>query len=265
MPQVGTPISTSTTAGTLGGIRYNVVTDSGRHDLVADYTNADYADNGCDRFINEAQRALDRLFPYKGERAWLYKALSADESHITFNRARYISEVWIANSTGRTKLQRKPLSWLRENYSSVPVTDLDSGTPLYWCPLVPGLAPQQYSETETTLGDSGLVDLQYLNYGNYYITDGVLIFPPTDTASTVEVLARWFSKSLTNDSDVSFWTVNEPGLLEDYTRLLFEEKIHRNSEGAQDVLIPIMRRLQQIYHDMVSEEVSYDAYHMRMI
>lgn len=263
---VGTPSASSTEAGTLGGIRYNVVTDSGRHDLVLDYGAGDYSDNGCNRYINEAQRYLDRMLSYKGDKAWLYKPLTANSSHITFNRARYISEVWISSTTGdRALLTMKSLPWLRQEYGDVPVTDLDSATPMYWAPLIPGLAPEQYAETSSTLTTAGLVDLQYLSYGNYYITDGIIIMPPTDIALTVEVLARFYSKTLVNDADVSFWTVNDPGILEDYTRLLFEQKLHRNSEGARDFLLPIEEKVRQIYYDMISEETSQPSRLMRMI
>lgn len=253
---VGTPISNSVVQGTLGGVRYNVVTDSGKHDLCIDYAAGNYQDNGCNRYINAAQHELDRLLGYKGDQAWLYKPLAIGQSLVTFNRARYISEVWIANTADakRTRLSFLSLAELREAYNGVPLTEVDNGTPAYFAKLVPMLAPEQYAQTAETLTAAGLTDIDFLKYGNSYLLDGLTIMPPPSTAYTLEILGHWFAKELVNDSDVSVWTVNEQSLLEDATRMVIETKLHRNSEGVADWERSIGPRMRKLYNDLIAEQ-----------
>ena len=133
---------------TLLGIRTLLVQQTGKYHLVDDYENADYSDNGADFYINSGQRRIDDLFAFKKDSAWFYNFLSAGETLVRLASARYVDEVWIVNRESprtRTKLTHKDEAWMRENYSTLPDSENDQSTPLYWAPVVVGLPPNLYA------------------------------------------------------------------------------------------------------------------------
>lgn len=242
---------------TLLQVRQMLVKRSGRYDLVVDGEAGDWTDNGANDFINAGQKWLDRHLEYKKDASWLTKTMASGESLVTFDRARYIEQVWIATTTdGRKMLERKPYRWLRENYNDVPLSSVETGEPLYWCPAVVGLAPEQYDDDATDLTTAGVVDRDFYQYGNHYLTDGIIIMPPADGTYTVQVLARWLSKELSVDADVSFWSVSDPHLLVRAARREIEIDLHRNSQGVQDLEAGLIKDLEDIRLDLIAEEIS---------
>ena len=134
-------------ATTLLDIRKRLCRVSGRFDLVTDYEGADYSDNGGNEIINAAQRWLDRELGYSKETAWLYKKIVSGQSLITMTQARYIREVWIADTTdGRSLLERKTERELREEYSDVPLSSIDTEMPEFWTPITSTFAPDNPSK-----------------------------------------------------------------------------------------------------------------------
>lgn len=242
---------------TLSDIRTLLVNRSGRYDLVTDASGGDYSDNGANAFINAGQRYLDRLLGYTKQDAWLYKSLTAGESFLTFQYARYIKQVWVANtSDGRSKLERVSNDWLRQNYTDVPLSSLTSDTPKYWAPAPIGLSAEQEDQTSSDFSTAGYTDYDFIYFGNHFPLRGIVIMPPADTTYTVEVLAAFYSLDLSADADVSFWSVNHPELLVRAARLMIETDLHRNRQGQDDFEQPLVRDCMKIYHDMIAEEMA---------
>lgn len=243
-----------------------VLKATGDYSQVTDAEGGDYTDNGIDWHINNAQKFLDREFKYKKDKAWVYKKVTQGESLVTLARARNIIEVWVAQAGGtRTRLATRTAGELRADYSSVPLSAITQARPtVYACPIT-GLAPAQYAETESSLSTAGMTDLDYLIFGNYYASDAIVIMPPADGTYTVEILANCFSKTLTADADVSFWSINEPSLLVDATCLHMENQLHRNAQGYSDKLGPLDKALTQLFHDLVEEEASGVPTRFRML
>lgn len=246
-------------------IAQQALREIGDYSLVVDATAGDYTDAGINWYINGAQRFLDGEFEYKGEEAWIYKKLTIGQSLVTLNRARSIMEVWAVGADGkRIQLELRSLQSMREQYKDVPLSNVTKGVPAYYTPLVPGLGPEQYTATANSLATAGIVDTDFLSYGNYYATDSIGVFPPVDGTYTIEILANCRSKELSADADVSFWSVNEPHCLVAATRLVFEGGM-RNTAGYNDILAPLLRALRNLNRDLVREEAAGKASSHRML
>ena len=237
-------------------VRKRVARESGHHELVANYAGGDYADNGMDDYIRAAARFLDDKFQYDKSEAWFYKKLTSGQSEVTFRNNRIIKEVWVNSSGGnRTKLQRLTLNEMREEYVKDTLAGEATGVPKYWVPAILGLAPEQLDEDEASFLAEGLTDYDLIMFGDHYPHKGIYVMPPTDDTITVEVLAEWYSLELCDDEDVSFWS-QHPEILAMATRREIEIHLHRNTTGAQDFERPIMDRLNDLYKNLIAEEVS---------
>lgn len=248
------------------GIITNVIEDTGRLDLVASAHHGDYTDNGIVRHVNAGQRWLDTHFEYKGDSAFIYKVLAAGQTIVTFNKARYIEEVFLMSNGGRRRALRfkNARELLTSVYPEVDQSEIDRGEPMYWTLRPVGLAPEQYDLDADDLLAAGAVDYQWLQYGNYYLLDSIIVAPPPDQAYTLAIRGRYYSKELLLPADVSFWSVNRPELLEDSTKASIMRRLSRNATGYKDVTDPILADLRQLAYDMYSEEVAGPAKLWRM-
>jgi len=264
-----TAVTISTTSGgskNLLGIRQAVVTHTGHYELVNDWAAGDYSDNGCDDFIRAACNWLDELFPHRNTKGWIYKVLSAGECIVSFDVSRYISQVWIADESGakRTLLEPVTETWLRSTYSAVPITSTDTGTPLYWAPLVGTLAAPQRTTSEATLESAGAVDMDMMVFSDPLITQALCVMPPTDVDRTLAILGSWRSVELVNNDDVNFWTLNNPRILQRATRREIELDLHRNREEAAFLAQDIMIDLKRLEQAATTEEAAGPAKRYRM-
>ena len=253
---LNTPASPSYTAYTLGAVRKMLVDRTGRFDLVADAEEGDYTDNGANELINAGQRWLDRMLRYPKDLKWFYYQLSSGACEVEFKRPRVVREVWIADTTnGRQRLEQKPLSWLRENYYTVPLASQDTGTPMYWSRSVLGLAPELADYDADDVEDAEWTDTDYLKLGDHIPYGGIILMPPADGAYTVEVLGSWYSYELSDDDDVSVWTYH-PEILVRAARWQIETDMHRNDQGADAFMKAIMIDLDQLRNDLIADEVA---------
>jgi hypothetical protein len=224
-------------------LRQKFVELSGHYDLVVNTT--DWADNGADFYINAAQEWLDRNSNFWKKTSRLYDELSVGTWYKTFQRCRIIEDVYINNSEGRSKLEKKDFHYIHENYSSL-ISDTDQGTPLYYCPA--NLRTQDATDVDN-LGA----------FFNYTMADdetyrGVLIFPPPDEAIVIEVFGQFYSADLSDDADESFWSINHPSLLILASLYQLEILAHRNTQGANDYLIQLQREIMSLDKDIAEEE-----------
>lgn len=244
---------------TLLQIRQKFVELSGRYDLVSSATTFT-PDNGANFFIQAGQRLLDNL--HEKQLAWYKKNLTVGQGVVDVKFCKAIKEVWIANSEGRTKLDKVDLGWLRENYGK-PLASLDQGDPLYYAVGVNKLSPDQITLTagagvsvytgQFTYGFEDIIFADELSEG--YQHTSVLIAPPTDEVKTVEILGQFFSVTLSSDSQVNFWTEQYPELL--LKAALYQlETFYRNTEGARDWFNAMDLDLTGLDKNLVDEEVT---------
>jgi hypothetical protein len=106
----------------------------------------------------------------------------------------------------------------------------------------------------------GVVDYDHIVFGTNAIPlKGIMLAPTPSVGMTLQILAAWHTAKLVNDTDVSYWTLEEPALLIRACKMHMETDLHRNSEGRRDYEAPLLMELRQIYHDFVQEEMSGPA------
>jgi len=224
-------------------VRKRFLTISKRTDLVDPAT---YADSGADAFLNEAQRKLDRMVSTRERLARHSKTFPANSAWMTLEGCFAIHEVWIANSSGRTKLEYNPWSTFREDHpslmstitedvlpSTMGVTVNDStGQPSEYTitvvrrsPKMNDFLPDQWFKNSTEFDSFDTI------FGDPYGIRGIVWAPPMDSAYTVTVLGGFYSRVLSSDEDMSYWTMEEPETLVHMACYLLELS-YRNHQGA---------------------------------
>lgn len=225
-------------------LRVQFIKLSGRYDLVVD--KIDWVDNGANFFIQAGQNFLDRMRNTAKSSNTIFKKLPAGGWYLTFEGCRSIKDVWINNASGRSKLIKKNLSWLYQEFSAL-VSATNQGTPLYYCPA------RLRSTDSTDQADLGV----FFNYVKADSDDlrGILILGPPDESIVVEVYGMFYSDALDIDNDESYWTVNWPETL--IKAALYQTEVfNRNSEGMRDWIAAIDADLLGIDKDIVEEEIS---------
>lgn len=227
----------------LGEVRAQFVKVSGRYDLI----NEDDTDNGANFFINSGQRFLDRKVDHKKVRGSYFASLAADGYYLALPYIRVIEEVWVNDTSERWGLTRHSLSDMKDNYPDL-ISGTDSGDSMYWCPVVyRGIQVTDMNSLGTfanfVAAESGGED-----------TSGILIMPPTDVALVVEVIGKFWSPTLSSDSDESYWTARHFDILL-WASLRQLEVSYRNREGAADWDAALSDALFDLDKDEVSEQV----------
>lgn len=231
-------------------VRQWFVRESGRYELVTNTST--WADNGADAYINAGQKMLDRRVELRKSYGRYFSNILAGENVVTFQAARAINEVWtFAAGIARTKLEKKDMIWLRQQYNNMETQDF--GTPRYWAPAILRLAPEEVMTTTVLDLDiiSGYLDIQV---DDHFAYNGVVLFPPTDLDITVEIWGMFYSQELTGDTSTSFWSVVHPELLVMAAQCVLE-KFNRNSEGVRDWMAAIDNDLRDITFDFVEDEL----------
>jgi hypothetical protein len=228
----------------LGEIREKFVQFSGRYDLI----NTDDSDNGADFFINAGQRFLDRRVDFRKSDGRQYKELTSGNWYFKLQNCRTLERVWVNTSEERWQLIRKDLIWLRNEYPSL-INATDQGDPNYWAPaILRGMDITDMNNQGTffnyALAEAGNEDYQ-----------GLVILPPPDTSVVVELWGKFYSPTLTLDTNESYWTVTAPETLV-ASALYRLEIMYRNSEGAKDWLAAIDVDLRDLDKDNIQEDVT---------
>lgn len=226
----------------LGDLRAKFVSFSGRYDLV----NTDDSDDGANFFINAGQRFLDRRIDFKKSQGVYFKSLAVDGWYMRLSGCRSLEKVWVYDNEERWELEKKDLSWLYKQYPDL-VSETDSGDAQYW-------APSELRGIRTADKDSrGDYFNHVLAESGVENVSGITILPPTDVALVVELHGKFYSPTLENDEDESYWTeaVPETLLMAALYRL---EAFYRNTQGAQDWLGSIELDLLDIDKDGVQED-----------
>jgi hypothetical protein len=235
---------------TLLSVRTQAVDISGRYDLINEDgdTPESGSDNGMNKYINSGQRYLDMQFDSKKGDGVRYDNLAIDGWYLPIQNIRAIEDVWVNNTTTRWQLERKTLFWLKENFESS-VSTTASEASAYWAPtLLRGISVTN----KDTLGAFFNYALTQTGYEGY---SGIVILSPTSEALVVEVSGKFWSPTLTNDSDESYWSsVHEMLLVWATLRQL--EISYRNKEGASDWDSAINSYIFGLDKDEIQEQIS---------
>jgi hypothetical protein len=226
-------------------IRQQFLKLSGRYDLASTTVDDWDTDNGADFFINSGIRFLDRKYLTAKTRASLFEQLAIGSWYLTFSNCSYVEEVWCNDTTGRWKLTKYPYQIIKENYSGL-VSASESGPPQFYSPI--WVRSEAYSSFESLGSFFNYVDLS--DNGNY---NGIIFTPKTDIAYNIEVVGKFRSLELIDNSNNNYWTNVSPEIL--IKAALYQlEVFNRNTEGAKDWLNAIETETLGLEFDLVMEE-----------
>lgn len=229
------------------GVRQLFKKFTGRYDLV---DKDDDSNKGADEYINYAQKFLDRRFASFKTWANRIESMAQGATKLEFTDCMSIQRVWMSNSDGRFELTKLSYQEFREEYPDLiqdmdtsivpPVATIstDTAKPEHWAPVIDALSPEQ----NTPFLDSDDLEFEYDHYdlqvGDHYSYRGIVIGPALDGEYTCRVIGKFYSPTLSDDSDLSLWTVEYPMLLA-RTAVMFLEAAYRNSEGIKAQLLLI--------------------------
>lgn len=235
---------------TLLSVRTMAVKLSGRYDLINEDGDTPEAgtDNGMNSFINSGQKYLDMLFDSKKSDGIRYDSLAIDGWYVPITGIRAIEDVWVNDTTDRWQLEHKSLWWMKQNYSEL-ISATNSGDAQYWAPALLRGIDVTNKDALGTFFNYVLAQTSYENYS------GIVILPKTDVALTVETSGKFWSPTLTSDTDTSYWTeVHEMALVWATLRQL--EISYRNKEGASDWEAAIASYVLGLDKDEIQEQIS---------
>ena len=220
-------------------IRTQLVTLSGRIDLVEDEVG--YVDNGADFFIQEGSKFLDRRAEITESEASKFVTVAEEDFYVTFDLCRAIHEVWFYDANGRVKLEEATSDKLKGLFPQL-LTQDRTGVPAYYLPINVRVADG--SDTPP-VGFMNFVDITGED------VDGIL-FPPVDRAGTLEIVGKFYSSPLTQDTSTNYWSGLHSMLLI-WAALYHLEISYRNTEGAKDWMSAISLTLDDLFKDKVEQ------------
>lgn len=225
---------------TLAEIRSQFGALSGRMDLVTADGNGDY---GCDIFIREGSKMLDRMADIESSVAVAFRTVSVGDYYLAVDQIRSLRSVWYYCADQSYKLKEGTREQLRSLFSGV-LTSEAQGIPAWYITANMRLADLQ-SDTSLT-GFLNKVDFT----GEYY--NGI-IFPPADPAGVMEITGTFYSNPLQVATDENYWSREHPMILI-WGALYQLEVTYRNSEGAKDWIAAISQALTTLEFDHVEQQ-----------
>ena len=246
---MGSQTGTPTSGGNLDTLRRKLVEKTGHFELVTDYENNDYSDDGshgANDLLNEAQDLLDEMLDHPTQPRWLIKELTAASAPVLvqLQNAWYVTEVWFSGATsGRFMLEKSTVARIR---------DADNPKTNAWANAVALLAPEIEGSSSGTFTEA-TSNVDYIDFTDNELLTSMLVNPPYDEAYTLEIKAAFRHATISDANPATFWTqAPKQRILLDACRYLIETD-HRNTQGQNDLFAALRLRVQQIYHRLVDE------------
>jgi len=222
-------------------IRNQFVELSGRHDLVDVEVPVT-----ANMLINSGSEYLDRKSAMQKTYATCYRFLGISGWNVQIPFCRAVKEVWVANTTSRWQLEKYPLQDLLTGLMTEKVTLLETGVPLYYAPVLTRVV--------------GNIPIEINNYIDYIVSQGnnfnaVLILPPSDAKTLVEVRGMFYSDKLSADSDSNLWSEVHPTLLI-MAALRSLEIFQQNPDRVRAWEATISNEMAAINMDLVEEQIA---------
>lgn len=234
----------------LRNFREQLVIESGHYNLVQTDDGDPYADNGANAFINRGQRLLDRLYQPPATPDRHQVELSPGDYFVSFRDCRAIHEVWVSSADkGMKQLEYRSLGALRQSIG-MDFSSVENGEPAVWAPAAPNIRPASAVEGDfgASTGDAfwGSESTDYA---------GIIIMAPPDVTCTCMVHGRFWTPALTDDDDITWWTVTHPQALINATRYEIELS-RRNATGAEHWLAQVHAYIEGLTLDAIEQEAA---------
>jgi hypothetical protein len=178
---------------------------SGRYDLV----NEDGSDRGATYFINEACRWLDKTVEVERTYGKYAEVLVAGTWNVQLNGCRAIKEAWLTTSGGKAQLTKISIQDMIASYYTKLPADIEDGTPDKYSPAI----------VRNFFVDLTLPTLMAIQAYTGIITpsdedyNAILLSCPLEEESLIEIVGFFYSRLLSEDDDVNYWTVSNSLLL----------------------------------------------------
>jgi len=244
MPVVVVGQEESSDGGNLAFIREKFCEFSGRYDLET----MDGKDNGANFFINAGQKFLDRMLDIDRLRARYTRKVSVGEGLVRLLRARVVKQVYISDIDGDNKKELCKESYSSYSYNFPKDETLqETGSPSYWTPYIVrhGQVTSEPIDVASAMMDIVADDEDI---------EVIRIFPAPSDDMILEVVGLFYSPTLSEDNDRSFWSAKYPEILIQ-AALLRLEGFMRNSEGYRDQLSALQLEVQQLDFDHVAQQI----------
>jgi len=239
--------------------RKEFIKTSKRYDLLVGGSLSDNVDNGANAFLNAGQRFLDRKTDHPAGRRRYMVVFASGACTLEIQNLRRVEHLYLkGGALGETRSDITPYHMSLEDffieYGGF-ISTWTSGTPTYWARNVIGLAPQLLTATSGSFATAGIEDYTDVHFGQTSFNfNGLIFYPKADADYTVDMHAMFYSPTLSDDADISLWTVEHPQLL-----ALAATYVCRNSEGsrsgASDILMLMAPELDDIINDIVDIEL----------
>lgn len=234
----------------LEDVKSKFVGITGRRDLISPNANPDAA-----WYINAGQKRLDHILTGGRTIGRWFSNLALSQILVLIPSCRFIKNVFLYSVDGRVELVRCDVHKLREYYAE-PKASLDAGAPEYYSPI----CIRPYPKDITNLSTGGTVlkqvwALESMVLTGYQSYNAIVIMPPVDNATSysLEVWGGFYSDTLINPEDATYWTEVYPQAL--IKAAAYElEVMYRNTEGAKDWMTAINLDMVPLVHDYIEEE-----------
>ncbi len=241
---------------TLAEVRIDFIKSCMRYDLLASGDIGANVDNGANAFINKAQRWLDlQLDTPKSKRRHM-TSFAADAYSVEIQDLLRVDRVTFINADGRKDITDNVMAaqWLRGQAPGL-ITDWDVGAPTYWAMNVIGLSPEQEDKTSSDFITDGILDYGDIHFATDHAYRGLLFYPKADEVYTLEVVGKFHSATLVDNSDTSFWTLWYDDLLVLASCYILERTL-KNSAGMKTWTDAMASQIRGIDVAMVESELS---------
>lgn len=226
-------------------LRERFVKLSGRYDLVVNTTL--WADAGADFYINAGQKLLERLVEVPMNTGSFYAELAIGEYAVSWEYStRAILEVWVETTLARHRAVNYSLARVKENYPELVSASDGSHS---WGYAVADLRGIDVADKDA-LGEY----LENVDPSIVTIAEarGIVIVPIPTTAVVVQVKGLFKQFVLTSNTDVNFWSEEEPDLLLRASLYVLDTFFHGNS-SMRNWYQSIVTDAQKIDFDAVEE------------
>lgn len=227
---------------TLLEVREQFIKNSGRYDLVTSATT--FTNNGADYYIQSGQRMLDQMLEFPKDEGEMSFSLATSAISTTLTNVRSVRGLAVVDTGDDTikYLTRSSMRALRENFGDEveSLSNVTAGEPTHWA-----LGWLR----DNTLNVSGATAVT--NQGN---SKKLITMPPADKTYTIRLQGLFGSTNLSNDTSVSFWSIQHPEILI-WSALYQLEVSYRNFEGSRAILDNINQAVERVDHDVVEQSL----------
>lgn len=227
----------------LSEMKNMLVEATGRYDLVEVDTKI-----GATFLLNAGQRFLDKKLSDQKAAARYFVDIDAGDIIVPLPKCRTVKRVYLVKSTERTILTKRDITYIRANYADKTST-LTAGAPTEWaiCNVRPYPGQVNKGDFANSWGLDDIIEYGHQNF------NAIVFMPPSDATYTIEVWGLFYSDTLVNSNDETYWTEEHPEILLK-AALLQLESIYRNTEGVKDWTAAIDLDMLGILGDLAEQD-----------